>query len=239
MATETTKIPFVEGAAAATPASGRAVIYAKADGLMYSKDDAGVETLMSSGAGSGGVATDPIWDAAGDLVQGTGANTAAKLTAGTAGQFLKSAGAAAANLWGYAPGTQLDYAEFTSATTSITATTEGTANAIVTGNSITYDGTAVIIEFYAIGARPQATLNALISYYLYEDGGSIGRIGTQSAPASANTYIPTILKRKHTPSAGAHTYAIRAATTSGTAIILAGAGGNGADMPGYIRVTKA
>lgn len=50
MATETTKIPYVEGAAAATPAANRVVTYAKADGKMYSKDDAGTESLMSSGA---------------------------------------------------------------------------------------------------------------------------------------------------------------------------------------------
>jgi len=53
MATETTKITYVEGAAASTPAGSRVVVYAKADGLMYSKDDAGAETLMSSGAGPG------------------------------------------------------------------------------------------------------------------------------------------------------------------------------------------
>jgi hypothetical protein len=45
---------FEEGAAPATPAAGEVVIYAKADGLMYSKDDAGVETQMSGGAGGGG-----------------------------------------------------------------------------------------------------------------------------------------------------------------------------------------
>lgn len=47
----------------------------------------------------GSVATDTIWDAAGDLVQGTGANTAAKLSAGTAGKVLTSNGAAAALTW--------------------------------------------------------------------------------------------------------------------------------------------
>lgn len=41
---------FTEQAAPATPAAAKVVIYPKADGLMYSKDDAGVETLMSSGA---------------------------------------------------------------------------------------------------------------------------------------------------------------------------------------------
>ena len=42
-----------ETAAPGTPAGGRATFYAKADGLFYSKDDAGVETLMSGGAGGG------------------------------------------------------------------------------------------------------------------------------------------------------------------------------------------
>lgn len=44
---------FTEQSAPSTPDAGKVVIYPKADGLMYSKDDAGTETLMSSGSGSG------------------------------------------------------------------------------------------------------------------------------------------------------------------------------------------
>ena len=66
-----------EGGSTATPAAGRVTVYAKADGLLYQKDDAGAETLLAGGS-AGAVATDVIWDAAGDLVQGTGANTGAK-----------------------------------------------------------------------------------------------------------------------------------------------------------------
>ena len=47
------KVILSEGAAPATPSTNQVKIYAKADGLMYSKDDAGVETLMSSGASGG------------------------------------------------------------------------------------------------------------------------------------------------------------------------------------------
>lgn len=51
-------------------------------------------------AGSGSVATDTIWDAAGDLAVGTGADTAAKLSAGsTSGHVLTSNGAGAAPSW--------------------------------------------------------------------------------------------------------------------------------------------
>lgn len=51
MATSAVSVTFNEGSAPATPASTKVVTYAKSDGLMYSKDDAGVETLMSGGAG--------------------------------------------------------------------------------------------------------------------------------------------------------------------------------------------
>jgi len=48
------KLTFPEAAAPSTPAASKVVIYAKSDGLMYSKDDAGVETVMSGGGGGGG-----------------------------------------------------------------------------------------------------------------------------------------------------------------------------------------
>lgn len=53
-----TQGPFrvTEVAAPATPASGTVAVYAKTDGLLYSKDDAGVETLVS---GAGGTITVP------------------------------------------------------------------------------------------------------------------------------------------------------------------------------------
>jgi hypothetical protein len=53
---------------------------------------------------AGVVATDTIWDAAGDLVQGTGANTAARLAIGTAGQVLKVNAGATAVEWGAGAG---------------------------------------------------------------------------------------------------------------------------------------
>lgn len=42
-----TDITWTEGAAPATPASGEVVLYAKTDGLLYSKDDTGQEDQVS------------------------------------------------------------------------------------------------------------------------------------------------------------------------------------------------
>ena len=50
------------------------------------------------GGGGGSVATDAIWDALGDLAVGTGANTAAKLTVGADGKYLKAASGEATGL---------------------------------------------------------------------------------------------------------------------------------------------
>jgi len=79
------KIIFTEGDAPLAPASGQSAIYAKTDHKFYRKDSTGTE--LEFGA-SGDVSTDVIWDAAGDLVVGTGANTAIKLTKGTEGKVL-------------------------------------------------------------------------------------------------------------------------------------------------------
>ena len=88
-------LEFGEAAAPGTPASAISRLYVKSDGLFYSKDDAGVETLVSGGSGGGSVATDTIWDAAGDLAVGTGSNTAARLAIGANTFVLTSNGTTA------------------------------------------------------------------------------------------------------------------------------------------------
>jgi hypothetical protein len=49
-----TTLHFAEAAAPSTPDASEVVLYAKTDGLLYSKDDAGAETLVSGGAGGSG-----------------------------------------------------------------------------------------------------------------------------------------------------------------------------------------
>ena len=44
------EVKLAEGAAAATPSANQVTLYAKADGLLYSKDDAGTETSLGGGA---------------------------------------------------------------------------------------------------------------------------------------------------------------------------------------------
>lgn len=134
---------------------------------------------------------------------------------------------------------EIDYIEFT-ANVSPTATTEATANTVVTGSPVTYDGvTVVMIEFFCVNARPDVANGASISFWLYDGSSSIGRIGFISASAAlGGQNVPVRLARRLKPSAATHTYSIRASVSGGTGLVTGGAGGLGNTMPGFIRITE-
>lgn len=208
------------------------------DGQLHVKDSAG--TVTDIGASSGAVATDAIWDAAGDIVQGTGANTAAKLSAGLAGQTLRSAGAAAANAWAYPPGYEFSYAEITS-DVAITATTEAGANTVVTAGAVTFDGsTAVMIEFYASGTTPPSVAGDYLAICLYDGATSIGYLALPQASGVNLPGQPIHAARRITPSNASHTYSIRAFVTANpNGVVNAGNGTIANRTPAFIRITKA
>lgn len=190
-------------------------------------------TGATGAAGSGSMATDSLWDAAGDLAVGTGADTAGKLSIGAASKVPTSNGTTLA--YAYPPGYEFDYVQKTSQT-AISATTEATANTVVTGSAVTYDGSTVVeIEFYAPYFEAPGSQNARIA--LYDGSSSIG-IWAVLTPSSSTSRVPVCLKRRLTPSAAAHTYSVRAYVDSGAAVVDGGAGGSGARMPAFIRITK-
>lgn len=157
------------------------------------------------------------------------------LAGGTSGQVLEAADASNVE-WAYPPGHQYAYDEFTG-NVSVTATTEATANTIVTADAATFDGTPVWVEFFAPEATNVASFN--LSIILHDDtaGASLGRLCSQNSPDAMT--LAAQGKRKITPAAGSRVYSIRAYTIGGSAGVSAGAGGAGVDVPGYIRITKA
>jgi len=279
MATETTKIPFVEGSAPATPAANRSVIYVKTDGLFYSKDDAGVETLMSGGGGANpqfttielGHASDTtiarasagnltvegnaLYRAGGTDVALADGGTGASLTDPNADRIMFWDDSAGAVTW-LTPGTNLtittttidaaggstpsgtlvevDYVEFTSGVT-ITATTEATANTVVTANALSADGsTKYAIEFYAEYVLAPSSVSIFLC--LYDGSSSIGIVG--QIGNGVLVIGPMMFVRRLTPSNASHTYSVRAYVGSGSGTVNGGAGGSGNPIPGYIRIVK-
>lgn len=125
---------------------------------------------------------------------------------------------------------ELDYAS-TSSPLTITATSEATAQAFVTGSAVAYDGsTPILIE---VGAQYVASTNVAIAV-LYDGSTPLGWLSQITAAAQA--FYAT---RRLVPTAGSHTYSVRFWKNSGTASVQVGAGGSGVSFPGYMRITRA
>lgn len=211
------KVILGTGTAPAAPTDSSWKLYSQANGI-YAKSSNTTVGPLGSGGGSG-VATDSIWTTSGKVAVATGTATATEQ---------------------WPPAHEFDYTEYTGGNVSITATTEGTANTVVTGGAVTYDGsTAILVEFYAPVVTTQATSGAHVHVYLYDNGSSIGELAQFTTPAGAAMRGPIHVVRRLTPSNAAHTYSIRAATSAGTATITGGAGGSAAYMPAFIRQVKA
>ena len=132
---------------------------------------------------------------------------------------------------------ELAFAQFTG-DVPITAGTEATANPIVTAPPFTANGTSVyLIEFYCpqvVGAGANATLACI----LYDGASSAGWLFVMVFASQAQQ-MPIHATRRLVPSAGAHTYSVRAFRTgAANAAFTAGAGGPAANVPGFIRVTR-
>ncbi len=188
---------------------------------------------------AGAALTNPM-TTKGDVILGDTGGTPTRLAAGaTAGMVLTSAGSGAFETFSLPPGYQFDHVEQTSAT-NITATTEATANTIVTGSGVAYDGsTSIMIEFFTEGAITPAVTGAYMFVCLYDGSSSIGLWGYfQNVGTTSSFGVSALLRRKLTPSNATHTYSVRGFVSGGTGSIAAGAGGAATNMPVYIRITK-
>lgn len=135
---------------------------------------------------------------------------------------------------------ELNYTQITSSV-NLTATTEATANTIVTASAVTFDGsTTAIIEFFANSIQTPAVNSSFVVLALYDGASSIGFFAFIQNPAAANPIsVPVTLSRRLTPSAAAHTYSIRGYVSGGTGVVAAGAGTIGVNAPAFIRITRA
>lgn len=130
----------------------------------------------------------------------------------------------------------LNYTEFTSPVT-VSGTTPGTANTLVTASAAVTVAAATLIcvEFYAPNLSPAST--TAIWCDLFQDATELGLIGSNGA-GSASTFSTVFARRYLTPGAGSFTYAVKAYRGTANGTVNAGSGGAAAWPPGYIRVTS-
>ena len=131
---------------------------------------------------------------------------------------------------------EVAYAEFT-ADVSVTATTVGTANQIVSAGPVTYEAVPHLIEIYIC-----TTVSAAMGCrFILRDSTTV--LGTLAIASSSTSEAGLGLSRRITPTAAAHTYNVAAwLASAGTWTMKAGTGGTAGDtttyLPGYIRVTR-
>lgn len=183
-----------------------------------------------------------IVDAKGDLILGTAADTVSRLAAGANGTVpTYQSGQTTGILPQFPPGYEVGYDEVTSSVT-VSGATEASGTTVISCGAHTFDGSAVVAEFFCGGAIPGAGDFIIVS--LFEGGTQIGRLAlaqsgqTTTIVSIQNTSIPTIGKLRFTPSAASHTYTVTAIKGTNNGTLLAGAGGTGTIVPMYIRFTK-
>lgn len=148
--------------------------------------------------------------------------------------YVKSTAVTVNTGWIALPGQELDYAQITANPSGITATTEGTSQAVITGNGVYYDGSRVKVSFFVPKLTSAASLTA--TFVVYRDSTVVGQVygGTVNTTLQGAEF-----ELFDTPAVGAHTYAVKAFVNASTLTVNAGAGGSGNLVPGWLRVTKA
>ncbi len=200
----------------------------------------------SYGSGGGSVATDAIWTAKAQLAVATGSGAAVALAVGSDGQVLTADSAQTDGVkWATpgASGTELDYVQRTSNLT-VTATTAATAQSVVDGNAVSYDGsTRVKIEFWAGDVVPGSAGNMV--FELWDGSTDLGAIVFVASQGSTSVDIGAYGVTFLTPSNASHTYHVKVwkSGATGTFTIFAGSTFSGsaptADAPVWYRITRA
>lgn len=138
-----------------------------------------------------------------------------------------------------APGYELDYVQIISSV-PISATTAATANTCITANPITFDGsTRICIESFSPYIGTGTTNLSSITVVLYDNSTQVGIIGFHGRGDGDDHVSPHSTRRYLTPSAGTHTYSIRAYRGASNGSFNAGAGGDDTFLPAYLRITRA
>jgi hypothetical protein len=117
---------------------------------------------------------------------------------------------------------------------SITATSVGTANQIISLGAITYEAVPHYLEFYA----PRLTAAAVALHVILRDSTTvIGRIAAQASGEGQGAYY---IKYPITPTAASHTYNIAAwLASAGTWTFEAGTGGTAGDGTADLNIWMA
>ena len=135
---------------------------------------------------------------------------------------------------------ELGYGQATSNTT-ISNATAGTGTEVIAPVTVVCDGSPIIVEFFSPEVRPHNTANDEINISLFEDSSEkIRSWGRNYNAAGGYNNKPTYLSVRLTPSAGSHTYGVKAYVSNAarTGSVGGGTGTSTTSAPCFLRVSK-
>jgi hypothetical protein len=155
-----------------------------------------------------------------------------KVWDGAAWQTASQAGPAGAA----GSGAELFYGEIT-ANKTITASTDPTAQEVISSTAAVYDGSPIWIEFFS--AWVVTGTNSHLCVALWDATTNMGYMGQFHAGGIADlTATACYLKRRIMPSASSHTFRV-CAWGPGSPTIYAGGGAANSMPPAYLRISRA
>lgn len=134
---------------------------------------------------------------------------------------------------------ELGYSAITSSVT-VNNATAGTGTEVIAPLTVLCDGGPVLVECYIPGFIPSTTLNDQISGSLFYDGSEQSRYWFYARNTATGNYTaPVHAQYRMTPTAGSHTFGLKAFVTNAarTGTVSCGTGSTG-DAPAFLRVSK-
>lgn len=175
---------------------------------------------------NGTAATDAL--AVGQVLA-AGAIPIADLVDPTTGKFIGSSGGAATAI--FPPGHEFDRVAITG-NISVTHTSEGSADTVIAGNAVVWDGsTEVVVEAWCPSVI-KGTNN--ITMVLLSGATVIGQ-----SEQDGTSQAPVYLRRIFTPAAATTAFTWKAFVDAGTGTVQCGSGASGTRMPAVLRITKS
>ena len=135
---------------------------------------------------------------------------------------------------------ELGYGQTTSNTT-INNATAGTGTEVIAPVTVVCDGSPILVEFFSPEARPSTTANDEMNISLFEDSSEkIRSWGRNYNGAGGFNNKPAYLSVRLTPSAGSHTYGVKAYVTDAARAgsVGGGTGTSTTSAPCFLRVSK-
>lgn len=180
----------------------------------------------------------PHWQPANDDLPASGvtagtygdATHSAQVTV-SAGGLVTAAGNVPITGGGGGGGATLDLVTRSTAL-AVTATTAPTANTFIDGNAVTYDGSTLVkVELFC----PYAAADNFMQVTLWDGATDLGAIAQTNDVSGSPIYCALFL----TPSAGVHTFHVKAYRGTTFGDLQPGAGGSGVRVAAFYSVTTA